>query len=125
MPVREVLSLCYQKSAVSLAFLHQGKVCAVAGVEAESLLGGRGCLWSWTSKKVKKIPKLFWKVSKSVLGYFLSVYPYLYVLCDERYLQARVEQHEQQLSRQDVKMDIVIDDVKTIKSILMQFRNNS
>ena len=89
LPGREVLSLCYQKSAVSLAFLHQGKVCAVAGVEAESLLGGRGCLWSWTGKKVKKIPKLFWKVSKSVLGYFLSVYPYLYVLCDERYLRAR------------------------------------
>jgi hypothetical protein len=39
-------------------------------------------------------------------------------------LEARVQQHEEQLNRQDVKMDIVIDDVKTIKSILMQFRNN-
>lgn len=89
LPVSEVLSLCYQKSAISLAFVYQGKVCAVAGVEADSLLGGRGCLWSWTSGKVKKIPKLFWKISKSVLAYFLSVYPCLYVLCDNRYLQAR------------------------------------
>ncbi|MBR3603325.1 MAG: hypothetical protein IKL48_01325 [Elusimicrobiaceae bacterium] len=40
-------------------------------------------------------------------------------------LEARVQQHEDQLARQDVKMDIVIDDVKTIKSILMQFRRSN
>ncbi|MBR2864675.1 MAG: hypothetical protein IKC13_00130 [Elusimicrobiaceae bacterium] len=36
-------------------------------------------------------------------------------------LEERVQQHEERLSRQDVKLDIVLDDVKTIKSILMQF----
>ncbi len=40
-------------------------------------------------------------------------------------LEARVQLHEEQLNRQDVKMDIVIDDVKTIKSILMQFRRDN
>ena len=40
-------------------------------------------------------------------------------------LEQRVQQHEEQLSRQDVKLDIVIDDVKTIKSILMQFRKEN
>ena len=60
-------------------------------------------------------------VSMAVLFWFFTVYG-LPPRVDK--LAARVEQHEQQLSRQDVKMDIVIDDVKTIKSILMQFRSN-
>ena len=60
-------------------------------------------------------------VSMAVLFWFFTVYG-LPPRVDK--LEARVEQHEQQLSRQDVKMDIVIDDVKTIKSILMQFRSN-
>ncbi len=60
-------------------------------------------------------------VALAVLFWFFTVYG-LPPRVDK--LEARVEQHEQQLSRQDVKMDIVIDDVKTIKSILMQFRNN-
>ena len=59
-------------------------------------------------------------VSMAVLFWFFTVYG-LPPRVDK--LEARVEQHEQQLSRQDVKMDIVIDDVKTIKSILMQFRS--
>lgn len=37
-------------------------------------------------------------------------------------LEQRVSEHQEKLTRSDVKMDIVLDDVKTIKSILMQFR---
>ncbi len=36
-------------------------------------------------------------------------------------LEERVRAHEEKLTRQDVKLDIVIDDVKAIKSILMSF----
>lgn len=37
-------------------------------------------------------------------------------------LEQRVQQHEEKLTRSDVKMDIVLDDVKTIKTILMSFQ---
>ena len=60
-------------------------------------------------------------VAMAILFWFFTVYG-LPPRVDK--LEARVQQHEEQLNRQDVKMDIVIDDVKTIKSILMQFRNN-
>lgn len=36
-------------------------------------------------------------------------------------LEEKVAIHDERLTRSDVKMDIVLDDVKTIKSILMQF----
>lgn len=36
-------------------------------------------------------------------------------------LEQKVAEHDEKLTRSDVKMDIVLDDVKTIKSILMQF----
>jgi len=85
----EVLEHCWQKSSVSLAFLYRGKVCAVAGVEADSLLGVRGCVWSWTGKETLRCPKEFWKVSQHILAYFLSLYPQLYALCDRRYLAAQ------------------------------------
>lgn len=61
-------------------------------------------------------------VGGAVLFWFFTVYG-LPPRVDK--LEARVQQHEQQLNRQDVKMDIVIDDVKTIKSILMQFKRNN
>lgn len=39
-------------------------------------------------------------------------------------LEERVRAHEEKLTRQDVKLDIVIDDVKAIKSILMNFHKD-
>ncbi len=89
LPEEEVLDLCYRRSAVSFAFLYRSCVCAVCGVEAESLLGGRGNLWSWTSQYIKSCPKLFFILSRYLLAYFLSLYAPLYVLCDERHLAAR------------------------------------
>lgn len=35
-------------------------------------------------------------------------------------LEQKVASHDERLTRSDVKMDIVVDDVKIIKSILMQ-----
>lgn len=61
-------------------------------------------------------------VAAAVLFWFFTIYG-LPPRVDK--LEARVQQHEEQLSRQDVKLDIVIDDVKTIKSILMQFRKEN
>ena len=61
-------------------------------------------------------------VAVAVLFWFFTVYG-LPPRVDK--LEARVQQHEEQLSRQDVKLDIVIDDVKSIKSILMQFRREN
>lgn len=87
--VEEALEYCRRRSAVAVAFLYRGEVCAVSGVEADSLLGNRGSLWSWTGEKVKQCPKAFWQVSRRVLQYFLSLYPHLYVLCDARYAAAQ------------------------------------
>lgn len=38
-------------------------------------------------------------------------------------LEQKVYAHEEKLTRADVKMDIVLEDVKTIKAILMQARS--
>ncbi len=89
LPVEDVLEKCYQKSSIALALFYRGKICGAAGVEADSLLGARGCVWSWTGKGVEQSPKKFWQVSKEVLRYFLSIYPQLYALCDVRYRQAQ------------------------------------
>lgn len=37
-------------------------------------------------------------------------------------LERKVAEHDEKLTRADVKMDIVLDDVKTIKTILMNFQ---
>lgn len=85
----EGLALCLRRSAAALAFCCEGEVCAVAGVEPQSLLGRRACLWSWTGQGVLRRPKTFWKVSLRALAYFRGLYPQLYAACDGRYAAAR------------------------------------
>lgn len=85
LPVQEVLRQCAQRSVLSWACLYRGKVCSVCGVEPQSLLGLQGCVWSWTGQTVEQCPKGFFKASRQVLNYFLSLYPQLYALCDNRY----------------------------------------
>lgn len=89
LPARDVLQLCAQRSTVAVAFLYRGKVCAVSGVEGVSLLGNRGCVWSWTGEGVLVCPKSFVRASKQVLAYFRILYPALYAACDVRYRTAQ------------------------------------
>lgn len=39
-------------------------------------------------------------------------------------LEEQLKVHESKLTKNDVKLDIMLDDVKTIKNILMQLRSN-
>lgn len=88
LPPQESLALCLQRSALALAFLYQGRVAAAAGVEPASLLGWRGCVWSWTGQRVEKCPKSFWKASLVARDVFKRFYPHLFAACDCRYRQA-------------------------------------
>lgn len=83
------LELCRARSALAVAFLYKGRVAAVAGVEAASLLGRRGCVWSWTGKTVEECPKSFLRVSLRVLELFKRHYDVLFAACDERYQKAQ------------------------------------
>lgn len=89
LPARAGLEVCAQLSAAAVAFVYRGEVCAAAGVEAQSLLGRRGCVWSWTGEGVLHCPKAFWRASRAVLRYFHSLYPQLYAVCDVQYRAAR------------------------------------
>ncbi len=89
LPAREALALCWKHSSFAVAMRYRGCVAAVAGVEGQTLLGGRGCVWSWTAEAVLRCPKSFWQVSCRLLQQFQQLYPMLYAACDERYLSAR------------------------------------
>ena len=89
LPARQGLEFCFQRSAFAVAFLYQGRVAAAAGVEGASLLGQRGCVWSWTGEAVDKCPKSFCRASAAVLALFKSRYPQLFAACDQRYFKAR------------------------------------
>lgn len=86
---REVLELCFKRSAAALAFTRKGRIAAAAGIAPMSLLGSCACVWSWTGEEVDACPKAFWKASLKTTEYFRSVYPSLYAVCDERYAAAR------------------------------------
>lgn len=86
---REGLELCLGLSVLAVAFVYRGKAAAAAGVEAQSLLGRCGCVWSWTGEAVNCCPKSFWRASRAALDYFLTFYPLLYAACDVRYGSAR------------------------------------
>ena len=81
----DVLETCRLRSTFAVALMCQDRVLAVAGVEPDSLLGERACVWAWTGKEVEKYKKSFWKASCYVLKLFKKRYPSLYVVCDERY----------------------------------------
>ena len=74
---------------LAVAFVYRGKAAAAAGVEAQSLLGRRGCVWSWTGESVDGCAKSFFRASCAALDYFLTLYPLLYAACDVRYATAR------------------------------------
>lgn len=84
----EGLMLCWQRSALAVAFLYKGRVAAVAGVEPASLLGCSGCVWAWTGRHVQRCPKSFWKASVRVLHFFRRHYGQLFAATDQRYTQA-------------------------------------
>ena len=86
---REGLELCLGRSVLAVAFVYRGKAAAAAGVEAQSLLGRRGCVWSWTGESVDGCAKSFFRASRAALDYFLTLYPLLYAACDVRYTAAR------------------------------------
>lgn len=88
LPVREGLEKCIRASVLTVVFLYEGKVGAIAGLEATSLLGNQACVWSWTSKQVRRCPHLFMRLSKQILASFQQRYPYLYAACDQRHSQA-------------------------------------
>ena len=85
MPAMEVLQKCWERSIYSVALVCGERVLAVGGVEPDSLLGGRGCVWAWTGKEVEKHKKSFWKASLRVIKKLRQSYPLLYAVCDERY----------------------------------------
>ena len=89
LPVRQALQDCARKSAAAFALVRRGRTMAAAGVEAQSLLGRRACVWSWTGRDVLFCPKIFWRFSCIVRDYFLSLYPQLYAACDVRYAAAQ------------------------------------
>ena len=89
LPARQGLQYCWERSALALAFLCQGRAAAAAGVECAGLLGRRACVWSWTGQAVQRCPKSFWRASVQVLALFRRCYPQLFAACDERYGAAR------------------------------------
>ena len=66
--VREGLELCLGRSVLAVAFVYRGKAAAAAGVEAQSLLGRRGCVWSWTGDSVDGCAKSFFRASCAALA---------------------------------------------------------
>ncbi len=85
----EGLDKCLQRSSVAFALSIEGKLCAVAGVAPDSLLGEQACVWLWTGNAVAQYPRVFYQISHQVLAYFKTLYPKLYAVCDERYIAAQ------------------------------------
>ena len=89
LPVRQGLELCFKRSVQAVALVYKGRAAAAAGVEAQTWLGQRACVWSWTGQAVERCPVSFWRASRKVLAAFQAQYPFLYAACDERYVAAR------------------------------------
>ena len=89
LPAREGLELCWRLSSRAVALLYRGRPVAAAGVQGQTCLGSRACVWSWTGEEVAHCPKEFWWASRAVVAQFRGLYPFLYAACDERYTQAR------------------------------------
>lgn len=89
LPVREALEHCVVQSACCISFIYRGKVAAMAGVEPETWLGRRGCVWLWTGEVVEQCPIYFLKASRYLLHLFQQQYPLLYAACATNYPAAQ------------------------------------
>lgn len=111
LPPRQALELCCNRSSLTVSLFCNGHLCALAGVEPESLLGWRGCVWSWTSRQVLHYQRAFWKISKYVLAQFLTRYPLLYAACAADY--AAAHRYLKHLGAQPLPKTLVLADQKT------------
>ncbi len=89
LPPQEALEQCRLRSVAAVAWIYRGEVAAAAGVAAQSVLGGTGCVWLWTAPAVERAPKSFLKISRRGLGFFKTLYPHLYAVCETSYAAAR------------------------------------
>ena len=69
--------------------VYRGKVIALAGVYASSLLGTDACVWLLTGSPVARVPISFVRSAKRWLAAWLQLYPTLTNAVDARYEAAR------------------------------------
>lgn len=82
---RDALGRSFAASTVCLTALRDGVPLAVFGVVPDALAGSRAVVWLLGAEGLRAIPKTFLRLSRSVISFFLSLYPELYNRVDARY----------------------------------------
>ncbi|CAK0756642.1 DUF2833 domain-containing protein [Gammaproteobacteria bacterium] len=51
---------------------------AMCGIAPDTIVGERAVIWLLGTDEIKRVPKIFFKMSLRVIRFFNSLYPYLY-----------------------------------------------
>jgi hypothetical protein len=78
--IRERLRFCTDTVTV----IKDGKVCVLAGIYPQSILGGTGTIWVMTTAEVEKHPMVFLRFVREYIHIIAKDYATLYASCLKR-----------------------------------------